>query len=630
MTSRTYTRIMAMACAAGMLTAGAWATDPSEFLGGDLMTSGNWTAGLPGGGVNGLIEVDGTFSNPGSSIGWFGNATVTIDGGHVVREDGNQLIRLDANGYLQILSGSMSSEGGLELNRSGFEIHSGAMTFHYINFYGTGSGLTFGGSVYGGSVTANEIRLYNYQTGEKELYISGGTVTVTSQLRFTGGDGPDGSVTLDGGGTLVVDSTTPFDGWGDGYIDFRDVENSTAKLIVRDYGWAEYEALFDANRLRFNGGNEGRFTDHFFVMGEELILASETTSEFLGGDVMTPANWTEGLPGGMIDGLIQEDGTFSAPGVDINWYAGATVTIDGGNLSRSDTDGALDIHTEALLDIKSGGLTTAGDLNFAQAGLEMSGGSLSASAIRLFGSRSVTTTAARITGGQLTAEKLRVYDNQTFTSGYITFGGAGSLVIDSAEPMDWGDGYINFLDIPGSTASLTIVGYGQAEYEALYASNRLRFDGDNSAAFSDRFQVTGSVLTLADEPAGVQSYEQWVAEQGIPEGQRGVGDDPYGTGLPNLIAYTTGLEPDVPDQRAFAIAQDGEEVVLKLPWRTDIEAGAYFEVESSTNLVVWSVDTNLTWGASPLDDKRVEWKGSALPAHLDDLLFFRILFGLLE
>jgi len=432
------------------------------------------------------------------------------------------------------------------------------------------------------------------------------------------------------GGTLVIDSATPFDGWGDGYIDFRDIENSTATLNVSDYGWADYEALFDANRLRFNGSNEGRFSDHFFVMGSELTLASETTSEFLGGDVMTPANWTEGLPGGMIDGLIQEDGTFSAPGADINWYAGATVTIDGGNLSRTDADAAIDIHTEALLDIKSGGLTTAGDLNFEQAGLEMSGGSVAASAIRLLGSRSVTTTAARITGGQLTAEKLRVYDNQSFTSGYITFGGAGSLVIDGADLIDWGDGYINFLDIPGSTASLTIVGYGQAEYEAMYASNRLRFDGDNSAAFSDRFQVTGSVLTVADGPAGVQSYEQWIAEQGIPEGQQAVDDDPYGTGIPNLIAYTTGLEPDVPDQRAFAISQDGEEVVLKLPWRTDIEEGAYFEVESSTNLVAWTVDTNLFWDSFPLDSTRVEWKGSALPAHLGDLLFFRVLFGLQE
>ena len=630
MTSRINFPIMAMACAVVMLAVGAWGDEPSEFLGGDIMTPGNWTAGLPGDGVDGLVEVDGTFSDPDSGIGWFGNATVTVDGGHLVRDEGNYLIRLNANGYLQLLSGSISNEGGLELNRAGFEIHSGSMTFNYINFYGTGSGLTFGGNVYGGDVTADEIRLYNYQTGEKELYISGGTVTVTGQLRLTGGDGPDGSVTLDGGGTLVIDSSTPFDEWGDGYIDFLEAENSTAKLIVRDYAWADYEALFDANRLRFNGSNEGRFSDHFFVIGDELILASETTSEFLGGDVMTPAHWTEGLPGGMINGLIQEDGTFSAPGDDINWYAGATVTIDGGNLSRTDTEGVLDIHTEALLDIKSGGLTSAGDLNFEQAGLEMSGGNLTASAIRLFGSRSVTTTVARITGGQLTAEALRVYDNESFTSGYITFGGAGSLVIDSADPIDWGEGYVNFLNVQGSTATLTINGYDQTDYETMFAENRLRFDGTNEGEFSDHFQVIGSELSVLTDPPEPQTYEEWVMEQDIPEGEQEPGDDPYGTGIPNLVAYTTGLAPEVPDQRPLVIHLNGGEPLIALPWRTDISGEAYFEVEQSTNLATWVADTNLSWVTVPLNSHREEYQGRLSKDDLESRMFFRILFGLDE
>jgi hypothetical protein len=184
----------------------------TEFLGGDILDDASWTAGQPGGGMDGLIQVGGTISTP-TALTWYGDAAVTIDGGYVTREDGNVTTRIGPNAFLQIVSGDFATEGGLEFNRSGFEIIEGQISANFINFYGSGEGLEIGGgTISGGTVTVDEMRLYNNQDAQKTLHIVGGAITVNSQLRLGGGTGPDGYVTVSGG-HISIQGSEPID-WG--------------------------------------------------------------------------------------------------------------------------------------------------------------------------------------------------------------------------------------------------------------------------------------------------------------------------------------------------------------------------------------------------------------------------------
>ncbi|MEI8207397.1 MAG: hypothetical protein WCG03_11005, partial [Kiritimatiellales bacterium] len=124
-----------------------------------------------------------------------------------------------------------------------------------------------------------------------------------------------------------------------------------------------------------------------------------------------------------------------------------------------------------------------------------------------------------------------------------------------------------------------------------------------------------------------QSFEAWAVQKGIPEGQRGLSDDPFGTGLKNLISYATGLAPDVPGQRPLKIRVQGSRHVIAFPWRTDISPNAYFAAESSTNLIQWGTDDALSWQSVPLDTGRVEFQGQPVGNSVPGKKFYRIRFG---
>ncbi len=246
----------------------------TEFLGGEILDDANWTGGQPGEGVDGLIEVDGVISDP-SGFTWYGDAAVTIDGGDVDREDGNVTTRTGPNAFLQMDSGSFSTEGGLEFNRSGFEINGGNLTANFINFYGSGEGLEIGGgTVNGGVVTVNEMRVYNHQSAQKRLHVSGGSVLIGSQLRLGGGDEDDGFVTVSGG-NMTIDGADPFDWGDDGYIDFLPESVGEASLTVSGYSPFDFETLYAENRIRYDGSNEGLFSDHFSVTADTLSVVPE-------------------------------------------------------------------------------------------------------------------------------------------------------------------------------------------------------------------------------------------------------------------------------------------------------------------------------------------------------------------
>jgi hypothetical protein len=248
----------------------------THFLGGDVMEPANWSAGLPGDGLDGLMEVDGVFSNSAGSITWLANATVTVDGAHLSRDDGNLQLTLGANSFLILQDGSLVSEGGLGLNRAGFEIHGGSLSVNFINLYGTGEGASFGGTIHGGLVSVNELRLYNHQSAVKHLHLTGGTLDVTGQVRLGGGDGPDGFITI-AGGAIHVEGGDPFDWGDDGHLNFLPESVGEASITVAGFGMSDYEALYTANRIRFDGDNSAPFSDRFSVSGNTLTVVPEGT-----------------------------------------------------------------------------------------------------------------------------------------------------------------------------------------------------------------------------------------------------------------------------------------------------------------------------------------------------------------
>ncbi len=999
--------------------AGGYADGPTEFLGGDVMTPENWTEGLPGSGTNGLVEVDGTFTVAGT-LAWFGGATVTIDGGLLTREDGNVMLSLSANSYLRIHSGGLTTEGGFGLNRSGFEINDGSLTANFIYFYGTGEGASLGrGTVNGGSVTVNELRMFNAQDAQKEFYLAGGTVTINNQLRFTGNDGPDGFVTFDGGGHMIINGSSPFDEWGDGYINFLPDPLARASLTVADFSASDYEALYDANRLRFDGGNEGDFSDHFVVTGNTLSLYSDPSNiidlarihfSFEGidesphssawanrgttgqgetasrrGDGPNPIITTraQGLKGHAYNGSVDLAGTYmwgefgarsptplesatdeiesftitawirSDPGVALNnqrlvstpnfelnylsssegeegrlsarighggsWHSSSTIpefgimgewtfiavvwdgtkSTDqlqfyyGGTNLAVNLNASLDTDVSGVLtnDSHGGNLwlgstssTTANDSSFRGSidefrifsSDEGSEGALTPGQLEEVRSfdlepldsappRPITIvnpyeaidwstiehhtanlhTHTRYSDGVLdphhvidtyhgigyTILALTDHDHHHYnarpqtlypwtalsniyeeikheispvwdetweeaseepwqdrdpeTLGMVSIEGVevslphhiGSYFNDYAErhddeltvlqeihdrdglsvffhpgriggnenqPYDW---YVDYYQQFDSLIGMEVTSFTDGDwaapqrelwdrvlYELLpersvwgFANDDMHHEGQlgrNRSVFlldalnpenvraamedghtyfyrSDDGRYSPNLLTLEEvtvtdeeivltvpeydviywstydphhdiseiihhgpvlpfeqipdyavfvrghvvgnearlwtQPFGViealdarQTYEQWLAEHGIPEGQQAPGDDPYDTGIANLIAYTTGLAPDVPGQRPFSIHQQDAEPEITLPWRTNISTNVYFEVKSSTNLVEWITETNLYWDAVPLNSGREEFRGRFLSDPSTDMLFFRLLFGLEE
>jgi len=65
-------------------------------------------------------------------------------------------------------------------------------------------------------------------------------------------------------------------------------------------------------------------------------------------------------------------------------------------------------------------------------------------------------------------------------------------------------------------------------------------------------------------------FPDWIATQGLPEGQRGPGDDPDRDGRPNLLEFALGSHPMIPDAAApILLDLSTEPATVRLTQRTD-------------------------------------------------------------
>jgi hypothetical protein len=273
---------------------------------------------------------------------------------------------------------------------------------------------------------------------------------------------------------------------------------------------------------------------------------AQTVFQTLNGAVNTAANWDNGLPtiasgnqgtiginatyiggsGGPTAGqfvgwnVLQTDGTFSrvsgsatlnistgstfvvnGASAQFNYsgiaLAGATYTMTNGTGTAATGTGArgTTIDNTSTMTFNGGSSTFNREITLTGNGtFTVNGGNLTITGGATAAETGFKSSGAATTGGFFFNGGTTVapYFNLVTDARTAKFGGttAGSLSLASLGTnitLDW---------LSGSLMTLTITGANQAFYEGLWTATTLRFNGANSGAFSDYFQVAGSTLSL--------------------------------------------------------------------------------------------------------------------------------------
>ncbi|MCD8483738.1 MAG: PEP-CTERM sorting domain-containing protein [Verrucomicrobia bacterium] len=144
----------------------------------------------------------------------------------------------------------------------------------------------------------------------------------------------------------------------------------------------------------------------------------------------------------------------------------------------------------AVLGVQTGELT-GGNLGSAY---NMSGGTASFVTVNL------NSTALNFSGGTFTITDLGANNISR-----MTIDGTATVVINSAAAI----AHTRFTTtgnnwLPTATgASLTVQGWSYSDFESVFTSGRIQYDGltINAATFADTFQVNGSTLSMIPEPS---------------------------------------------------------------------------------------------------------------------------------
>jgi len=259
-----------------------------------VITKENWTTDTqPTGGILGII--DNTYVvNPsvtagatagGNVTGYTveqrtgsftptGNITLaqgtvwTLKGGNITTP--NNIFTLNASSL--IIDGGTFSSASRRFEATGntlLEVKSGSFSNGDVGLRTANATTAFDVKVSGGSLTST--RLNFHAGGPAHFTVTGGTVNFTSATTAsTLGSGMtfglgEGSVTFAVAPTVSGTSAINF------------VKGSGGSLTVTGYGQSDYEAWWTAGSLKFDGANDGSFSDHFEVTGATLTLKPQST-----------------------------------------------------------------------------------------------------------------------------------------------------------------------------------------------------------------------------------------------------------------------------------------------------------------------------------------------------------------
>lgn len=206
---------------------------------------------------------------------------------------------------------------------------------------------------------------------------------------------------------------------------------------------------------------------------------------------------------------------------------------------------------------------------------KMSGGSAS------FGTLTLNSTALILAGGSFTVTDL------SHNIQRLTIDGNADISISSsaAIPQSRFNFNNNWL-ATGTDATLTVQGWAYSDFESLFTSGRMQYDGVtiNAATFEDTFEVEGSTLSVRTGDEGPDPYEVWAAENNM-------GDPTDLTdGVPNLLRYALGGTAQSEASELFLVPQvSGNGMTLSFNRINDL----------SLTYEVWATDNLLEWGLEP-------------------------------
>ncbi|MCC5841043.1 MAG: PEP-CTERM sorting domain-containing protein [Opitutales bacterium] len=203
------------------------------------------------------------------------------------------------------------------------------------------------------------------------------------------------------------------------------------------------------------------------------------------GDV---ANWSAGLPltAQNRQGTIATNAT-----LDLNPVSGWNVVQTAGTVTLP---GNRQINEQTTWNLQGGAIIVSGATaqwnTTANNGytFNMSGGTFTAHRMNAYDG-----TVLNLSGGTITV------DRAIFQGVQLTFLAGDASIVANTELVTSATTVINFVSSSGGT--LTATNLGLVDYEALWNSERLRFDGGNVGAFSDHFTVTGNTLAVIPEPS---------------------------------------------------------------------------------------------------------------------------------
>ena len=297
------------------------ASGETTFLGGNLRSASSWTNGLPAG-QHATITNNGSYTGQNQDSRWISGSTVSI-GGDATLTLGNDLSVFEAE--VAMYSGAINCSDDFFAQRGSITIYDGVVTANdqYTANANQGRITIFGGTHSSGSAS-NDYFGASGSSSDRGCRVDmlGGEITAGG-YRFM-------EFTINNlGGDAVLRSASAA----------TDLEMSGSMEIATDWigSWTVRAFSGDDWEDELTGGgwtlggeaiNSVVFAENFEVSsnGQTLSLA---ITHFLGGQLASSNNWSNGLAPMNQNLVIAQDGINTSMNQDNLWLSGSTVSMGG-------------------------------------------------------------------------------------------------------------------------------------------------------------------------------------------------------------------------------------------------------------------------------------------------------------